>query len=74
MIRFLLFTFLFYIAFLVVTNVLRALFGATKRRPDQSPQDTPTNQPAKPTLEYKDVAEAKFKDISENKSVKPGEE
>jgi len=68
MIRFLLFSFLFYILFIIVTRVLQAFFGVT-RRPTQPPAPNQP-QPSKPIQEYKDVAEAKFKDVSVGNQVR----
>lgn len=62
MIRFLFFAFLFYILFIIVTRVLQAFFGFT-RRPSHQPPAPNQPQPSKPIQEYKDIAEAKFKDI-----------
>lgn len=69
MIRFLLFAFLFYILFIIVTRVLQAFFGFTRRSSHQPPSATQP-QPPKPIQEYKDVAEAKFKDVDVGKQVR----
>jgi len=68
MMRFLLYAFLFYILFIIVSGVLRAFFGFT-RRPSHQPPDPNQPQPPKPIQEYKDVAEAKFKDVDRRNQV-----
>ena len=63
MIRFFLFTVLFYVLFLIVSSVIRAFLGWTKRREQsKSPQVDPSATP-KAQVEYKNVADAKFEDI-----------
>ncbi len=69
MIRFLIFSFLFYILFTIVTRVLQAFFGVT-RRPSHQPPAPNQPQPPKPIQEYKDVAEAKFKDVNAGNQVR----
>lgn len=69
MIRFFLFSFLFYILFIIVTRVLQAFFGVTRRPPQQPPAPNQP-QPSKPIQEYKDVAEAKFKDVNVGNQVR----
>jgi len=69
MIRFFLFSFLFYILFIIVTRVLQAFFGGT-RRPTHQPPAPSQPQPLKPIQEYKDVAEAKFKDVNGTNQVR----
>ncbi|MEK7749118.1 MAG: hypothetical protein AAB269_03560 [Bacteroidota bacterium] len=67
--RFLLYAFLFYILFIIVSGVLRAFFGFT-RRPSHQPPASNQPQPSKPLQEYKDVAEAKFKDVDVGNQVR----
>ena len=69
MIRFFLYAFLFYILFIIVTRVLQAFFGFT-RRPSNTPSVPNQAQPSKPIQEYKDVAEANFKDIDGRNRVR----
>ncbi|MBI3004511.1 MAG: hypothetical protein HYY49_03750 [Ignavibacteriales bacterium] len=67
MIRFFLFSVLFYILFLIVSNVIR-LFFAWRMRQQQKPfpkSDSP-EQPQR-QVEYKNVADAKFEDIPRSK-------
>ncbi|MBI4427852.1 MAG: hypothetical protein HY562_01910 [Ignavibacteriales bacterium] len=63
MIRFLVFTVLFYVVFLIVSNLIK-LFLAWKLRQKRKPfpqADAPS--PSKPQVEYKNVEDAKFEDI-----------
>lgn len=69
MIRFLLFAFLFYVLFIIVTGIVRAFFGFA-RRPSHQPPAPNQPQPPKPIQEYKDVAEAKFKDVDVGNQVR----
>ena len=67
MIRFFLYTVLFYVLFLIVSSVIRAFLGWTKRREQsKSPQVDPSATP-KAQVEYKNVADAKFEDIPQPK-------
>ena len=67
MMRFFLYTVLFYVLFLIASSVIRAFLGWTKRKiQSTSPQADPSAAP-KAQVEYKNVADAKFEDIPEHK-------
>jgi len=67
MIRFLLLAFLFYIFFLIVNSVLNAFFGLRKRQnANQTSQEGSINS-HKPKVEYKNVQDAKFEDVKEDR-------